>query len=532
MTELLFTKGSEVFLDTGLDEIMFAKTKFSRHGDKAGFIVSKDESGKYSVFSEWKFTGAKTVDGKVFFCGVFSCAKPIKELLGNKEILYGVCEAYTYALKAGISLPCLSPSGILAADGKMLFMPEDAFCRSVANHGKKIYSEVQEGWHDSAASGSAALDFTRAVWAYYAVSGSLPYPQDFNDEKIVSIAFRNFLPLEYCAYGINKTLAEAVNRSLKGKTCTQPFPLEELKTQLFTAKNEKAQNTEERRKAEEELLHEAQKYKMRTERKIKLMRLFNRKSAAALAAIFAAAFIAVFSLTVVYESGKKPSVIGLSSSETVKVFYKGIHKMDTDLILAAAKSCPEAQRYISLIPQIYAVSQMRGAYNFESGISTPENWFFFEPDSTRAYSRTIYGITDFELDGNPETLNDNVPTRKNHPQRVRFENGERIKSNSEKLHTAHFYLVHSVDNMIQIEKYVTEVILVMQDNRWQIKKLDQVSDIESVSPAVVSIDFKDALIKSGGDVIAAADILREKYRWIPSAKSLSEEKARLDAIGY
>ncbi|MFC2604061.1 MAG: hypothetical protein ACFNX0_09205, partial [Treponema sp.] len=254
--------------------------------------------------------------------------------------------------------------------------------------------------------------------------------------------------------------------------------------------------------------------------------------AAALAAIFAAAFIAVFSLTVVYESGKKPSVIGLSSSETVKVFYKGIHKMDTDLILAAAKSCPEAQRYISLIPQIYAVSQMRGAYNFESGISTPENWFFFEPDSTRAYSRTIYGITDFELDGNPETLNDNVPTRKNHPQRVRFENGERIKSNSEKLHTAHFYLVHSVDNMIQIEKYVTEVILVMQDNRWQIKKLDQVSDIESVSPAVVSIDFKDALIKSGGDVIAAADILREKYRWIPSAKSLSEEKARLDAIGY
>lgn len=526
MTEIVFTQGDEVFLDTGLDEIMFAKTKFSRHGDKSGFIAGKDENGKYSVFSEWKFSGAKTVDGKVFFWGSFSGTKPIKELTGNREILYNVCEAYTYALKAGIDLPCLSPAGILITDGKLLFLPEDAFCRSVANRGKKIYSEVQEAWHDSAATGSAALDFTRAVWAYYAVSGSLPYPPDLNAEKTVSIAFKNFLPLEYCGYGINKTLAEAVNNSLKGKVREKPFPLEELKTQLFTKQRE------ETHKEDAELLYAAQKYKKRAERKIKLMRLFNRKFAAVVAIIFAAAVITVFSATIVYENGKKPCVIGLSSSETTKVFYKGIHTMDTDLILAAAKNCPEAQRYISVIPQIYALSQMRGAYNFESGISTPENWFFFEPDSSKAYSRTIYGITDFELDGNPETLNNAVPTRKNHPQRIRFENGERLKNNSEKLHTARFYLVHSVDNMIQIEKYVTEILLIMKDGSWQIKKLDQVSDIESVNPAEVSLGFKDALEKCNGDVIAAADILREKYRWVPSSKSLLEEKRRLDTIGY
>ncbi|MGP1459357.1 MAG: hypothetical protein ACTTKL_08615 [Treponema sp.] len=531
MAEILYERGGAVFLDTGLDEAAFAKTKFSRHGDKAGFVVSKDDEGEYSVFSEWKFDGVQTIDGAVFFCGKFAAAQPLTGRIRGK-IPYAVCQAYTHALKQGIALPLSAPQGILAADNALLFVPEDAFDRSAANHGRDFYTRVQDAWRDSALRGEAAICFTRAVWAYYAVSGALPYPPDLSAEKIVSLAHKNFLPLEYCALDVSAVLAKSVNAALKGARSVPPFPLEDLKTQFFPPEDRIVESAEEQRIAEEKLRLAAERYRKRQERKIKRMRLFNRKFAAAAAVALTAAFIAFFSATVVSERGKKPCVVGLTSAQTVEVFYKGIHTMDTDFILATAKNCPEAQRYVSLIPQIYALSQMRGAYNFQSGISTPENWFFFEPDSSRAYSRTVYGITGFNLDGTPSTLNLPVPSRKHHPPRLRFEDGERIKNGSEKLHSARFYLVHTVDDALHIEKHDSEITLVMKNDRWQIKKLRQTVETEIISPAAVSIDFKRALEECRGDEIQAADMLRGCYPWLPSCQSLIEEKARLDAIGY
>lgn len=532
MPAIFYEKAGTVFLDTGLDEAAFAKTKFSRHGDKAGFIVGKDDSGAYSVFAEWKFNTVQTIDGTVFFYGTADGAKPLTEFIHDKKILYAVCQAYTYALKQGIALPCSAPQGILLTDEKLLFAPEDAFDRSSANHGQDFYAREQGAWRDSAVRGEAALRFTRAVWAYYAVSGALPYPPEKDAEKIVSLAYKNFLPLEYCALGMSPALAKAVNAALRGAHSVPPFPLEDLQTLLLPPKDEIFKNKAERLQANEELQRAAEKYRTREARKIKRMRLFNRTFAAAAAIALTAAFMTVFLAGVLFERGKKPCVIGLTSSQTVEVFYKGIHTMDTDLILAAAKHCPEAQRYISLIPQIYALSQMRGAYNFQAGISTPENWFFFEPDSSRAYSRTVYGITGFELDGMPSTLNVPVPSRAHHPPRLRFEDGARIKNGAEKLHSARFYLVHTVDDTLQIETRVTELTLVMENDRWQIKTLRQTLKTDMVNPAVISSAFKRALETCEGNVMQAADILRTEYPWLPSRLSLIEEKAHLDAVGY
>ena len=128
-------------------------------------------------------------------------------------------------------------------------------------------------------------------------------------------------------------------------------------------------------------------------------------------------------------------------------------------MLAAAKDCPEAQRYISQVPQLYVTGQMRSAFNFESGVSTPENWFYFEPDSTKSYSHYIYGITNFQIDGEADSLNISVPTRKNHPGRKLFsETGnEKIEKNPDAQHTVTYYLVHNQDNLIYAEKYSIKI---------------------------------------------------------------------------
>ena len=111
--------------------------------------------------------------------------------------------------------------------------------------------------------------------------------------------------------------------------------------------------------------------------------------------------------------------------------------MDTDYMLAAAENCPQAQGYISRVPQIFVTTQMKAAYNFESGMSTPENWMFFEPDSTRAYSHSIYGITNFTADGIPSTLTQSAPSLRNHPPKLTRAGEERLTEFSRAQHTAH-----------------------------------------------------------------------------------------------
>ncbi len=525
MTEPVRADGERVLLSTSLDETQFAKTKFARFCDEAGFCVEGAAAGSGAVFSEWKFSGVETRGGTVFLSGNAFAAQPLSSFLGDTDALFTVCAAYAAALDRAIPLPCNAPSGILYDGRRLLFLPETAFDRAAANAGPECYAKMQDPWRDASARPPDRIAFTLAVYAYYALCQKLPYPPQEAADKTVSIAARNFLPLEYAAPKVRVLLSDAVNAALGGKKYRSPFPLALLQEALSQSRQASAEEWE-------ALRITAERFQKRQNLRLKLKRLWNRLIWKIAAAGAFATFVLLFALTVIRDRGKKPCVIGLSSAECAAAFYQGIHRMDTDLILAAAKNCPEAERYVSQIPQIYAFSQMQSVFNLQAGISTPENWLFFEPDSPRASSRTVYGITDFTLDGKPATLNAAVPTNRTHPPRIRREDGERIKNRATKTHTARFYLVHTVDGMLQIDRYATELSLRMENDRWQIKKLNQKSATETLNPAFFSADFKSALSDFHGDVRAAADALRPKYPWLPSAQALSDEQKRLDALGY
>ena len=525
MTELVRTDGETVYLSTSLDESLFAKTKFSRFCDAAGFIAEKEEGGDGIVFSEWKFDGVKTMGETVFLCGNAFAGTSVASLLDDAAMLLAVCSAYAASLSRGIRLPCNAPSGILYDGKRLLFLPESAFDRAAANAGPEYYAKMQEPWRDANAQPPERIAFSLAVYAYYALARTLPYPPDAGAKKCVSIAHRNFLPLEYAAVIKNPELSKAVNAALGGKKSMAAFPLNLLQIEL-------SRSDRGCEKEQEVLRISAERFQKRQKQKLQAKQIYRRLFAKIAASAAFAIFVLIFTLSVLHERGKKPCVIGLSSAECAAVFYQGIHQMDTDLILAAAKNCPEAQRYIAEIPQIYAMSQMRSVFNLQAGISTPENWLFFEPDSPRAYSRTVYGITGFTLDGKPLPLTAAIPTNRAHPPRIRIEDGERIKNRTNKTHTARFYLVRTVDAMLQIERYAAELSLCMENDRWQIRKLNQERATENISPAVFSAELKSALTECRGDVMAAAALLRPKYPWLPSAEALKTERERLDAIGY
>lgn len=543
MYEILSSSKSTL-LKTSLDEEMFAKTKFSNLLEETGTLVVKVGENEFD-FSPWKFSGTKSDESDVYFEGDRFEGATISSLLmkandGSNEdgetarkALSLLVEVYTYALEAkpdfSFELPCSGVYGILygSSDGKesLVFVPEKTFDKCAANLGKESYSIMQEPWRDSALKGKEALTFSRAVACYFALTKKLPYPPKSTD-KSVDISYKNFVPLEYALNGVDENLAAIVNENLSGKIGKATFPLSKFKEELFSPEKRVPQ------KSAEEFERARNEFMAKKEKSISARKKFNRTKGTILASFVAAIFIAVFMLNAFLENSKKPTTIGLSSSETAAVFYQGIHHMDTDLMLASAKDCPEAQGYISRIPQIYVVANMKSAFNFESGISTPENWLFFEPGSSRAYSHFVYGVTNFTIDGKSDTLNNPIPQIRNHKPRLKKEDGLRLDDYSRKAHSVHYWLVHTVDDELKIEEFTTKVNLKWVKNKWQISFLDEVSSSQMISPALFAADYKEALENFEQDQISASNAIRQKYPWIPSEKSISEEAARLESIGY
>lgn len=532
--DLIKSDGKKLWLNSNLDEMMFGKTKFSLLLEETGILAEKLPDGTWNKFSEWKFEEIKTKNEKVYFCGDFCgtsllriIEKESADSINTNEALFAICEIYSNAIKQNIKIPCNGAAGIIVNkdEEKILFVPEKTFDRSAANLGKTLYNYFQNDWRDYIATENSAVSFALGSMAYFAVLKKLPYSEE-NDKKLSD---RNFIPLEYEINGIDKKLAGAINSLLEGKTLKNQFPLEELKKEIFGNESQK------HKIPEQEFEKISAKFKNEQNSRLKRQR-FMRKNRAIAAAIFCTAlFVAIAAASITSENSKKPSAIGLDSTQVTEVFYRGIHTMDTDLMLCAAKNCPEAQGYISKVPQIYITTQMKSAYNFDSGISTPENWFFFEPDSTKSYSHYIYGITNFSVDGKNSALDIKVPTKKNHPARkVYSEDGSktRIEKMPDATHKVKYFLVHNQDNLIEVEEFTTVVTLRFSGKAWEITKLDQTSSAEYFSPLQVSLDFKQALSDCNKNEIEAVTSLRKKYPWLPTEKSMQIEKERLDKIGY
>lgn len=532
MKDIVYSKDNCILLNTSLSEEMFGKTKFSHLLDEEGLLVSKDENGNFCVFSTWKMDTCQTIEGEVHFSKEgFSGTTLDTIILEDKEplrqALYDVISAITFAQKQNISIPCNSPLGIIYTPEQIIFLPEKTFDRSAANLGLENYQKIQNVWRDAAESGKKAESFLQGTLAYYALTKKLPYTADEKALQSVNIADKKFLPLEYCINGINRNVSFAINDALK-KTLkdSKYFPLELFKEELFFEGRRKNAVSDEQFQKAVENFKSRQNIALGTKRRI-------RKSwVTAMVVAAAVLVISIFVIGIRMESGRKPSVKGLNSSAVTETFYRGIHEKIPEYMKITGEKCPQAQYYIKTVPEIFITAQMAGAYNFQSGISTPENWLFFEPDTTKSYSHQIYGISNFTIDGIPSALDKDIPSISEDKYRITREDGKRIKNLDQKKHTVRYYLIHTVANRLQVDDYQTTVTLTYEDELWQITDLDQKWTTEFFDWAEFSRNYKKILDENNGDVIKSSKILKEQYPFVPTEESLLKEQKYLDSLGY
>lgn len=529
MKDIVYTQDNKIFLNSNLTEESFAKTKFSNLLGEKGLIFSK--TGEHFTSVEyWTFDSTKSIEDSVYFTKTGFSGKTLETIIIEEnddfnEALFCTVKAISYAQKKGFSVPCNGPAGILYNENQILFLPEKTFSSCAQHLEKSVYQKMQNIWVDSAASCLKAENFMQGVLIYYSLTKKVPFPLD-SEEQSVNIADKKFLPLKYCINGISTELSDFVDKSLKGENIISPLPKEIYKKELFESQNRKpSMNETEFSKSVEKFIR-FQNAKISSKRKIR--RHYIQIALIAVAAVFIFLCVALIK----YENSKKPSVVGLTSQTVTEIFYSGIHKLNADYMKVSAKDCPQASYYISTIPQIRVVSLMPGAYNLESGLSSPENWFFFEPDTTKSYSHQIYGITNFKIDQKDSTLNLKVPKKSQRKLKLINQDGKRLKNLDEKTHFVEYYLVHTVNNRMEVDFYQTSVNLIFQKDKWQISELDQKWQTEFYDWAEVSKDFKTELEKNQNDVIKSVQNLKQKYPWVPTKESLEEEQKYLDSLGY
>ena len=67
-------------------------------------------------------------------------------------------------------------------------------------------------------------------------------------------------------------------------------------------------------------------------------------------------------------------------------------------------------------------------------------------------------------------------------------------------------------------------------NRWLVTDVDFLSEEENVSFEEFRVQDEAALEQSEGDAIAAAEILRKKYDWIPTSQAMHAARIEYETI--
>jgi hypothetical protein len=555
----------EITLDSGLSEYAFGKTNFSTLITETGFIAQTDGTltdASSFTFSKWKFDEIKTIgEGEsvhVYFCGSNFSGKPLTKVFAEAE--NGSDEkskytaayasfAVTLALKQAVQEQL--PAGNIGAGGiyvdcaetvRILFIPPVLFDSICGCYGAERYAELQGVWCSKALSTdeAAGAAFTNAVITYRALSGHLPYAVSDETARNADEFDRNYIRIEHAVNGINTVLAQSIDRALElpsiaqQKAAPKQLPVQDIPVDILYKElglggtdGRLTQVARPHAVPEDEFKSKVTAYYKSKDQKVKAKRTFRRNTALIMGGVIATVVIAAIAAGQHKQNGSKPTSQGLTSTQTVEAFYKGIHTQDVELLGSISKG-KAAGHYSDSVSQIYVISKTRNMYDYSSSIVTPESWLYYQAGETTIGKRSIYGITSFMLDGTASALQIDVPSRNMNLPPVTVEGSTTLTNGCTAVHTADFYVIHTEgeNNDIYAEHHIDTVTLTYKKNRWIITGINPAVNEISVDSSRFKNDFLNECKAVKGDPVQALIQLKPEYSWLPDASVMKNEVDR------
>lgn len=559
----------QTILNSLLSEAAFGKIQSAINLNEEG-ALAECAAGAFAPdarfsFKPFRFDGteAEKESGQVLFTGKGFGGRTLLAIIQGSDkaqkaravFAYSACAAQ--AIKEGIALPANGAGGVLYKETKngasLLFLPQKAFEFAAHNAAQDDYTKLQAVWQDKNLSGARAVAYIRAALAYQALAGELPFPAMDLEERQADILDARYLALKDKLNGANERLSAQLSYALEygsaafeqklqesglsskygaggrrdsGANSASPkiewldkdFALNELAAELGLAPDGSVAAVERKSAVGQKEFEEAAKKLLQKKSvRAKASRTLRRNRALFVFGVFLIAASLFFGHSVRRDRLLRPTTISLTARETAEAFFSGFHSMNTILMQESSKG-KETGAMIETTANVRVASKMRDAFSQTQETAAPE-LFVYRKDLA---DKWIYGITNFALGDEPSSLKE-ADKRKSAP--ILRQNPLPLKIDEGKTKTlfVRYFRVHNegYGSDISAEKFWGTASLTFLKKRWLVTGLKLESQEKLYSLKEFLDNREAALEECGGDALAAARKLKEKYEWIPSDKEMA-----------
>lgn len=244
MKKLVFQQNGKIYLDSGMNETFFAKSRMAERLEEKGFLAEKI-SGSWK-FTPWNFTGTQLTSDvlpldqempaakraaldTVLFEGEAFSGCTLKDYLDADEgalkseqktlPVYACAKAVTVleeAVEQNVKLYQTGAAGIFLSEDftKVIFLPPALFDQSASISGQEEYAKNQGFFINQNLNGPAGLNFLQSVITYRILTGRYPFSEINPFNRHEDYLDHNFIPLKNSIWGLDKDLSAFVDNAL------------------------------------------------------------------------------------------------------------------------------------------------------------------------------------------------------------------------------------------------------------------------------------------------------------------------------
>lgn len=487
-----------------------------------------------------------------------------------------VCSAIEKIMDDGLKCSGTGAGGIFVSRdcGSIIFLPEDLFETAVTCRGDGVYSEFEGRYVYRTLAGNASLRFTQAVIAYRALTGELPFTQVNTTKRHEDYLDHNFVHLANKVYGIDQSLSFYIDnalmrnprievhskspladkRSFNEKVASQinkdiakeknahedknmlragmHFPLAALYHELGLTQSGAIPSSGELDKVvrtssvTQEQFDAATKRVSNSFRKsLQTKRWFRHHRTGLTVSCCIIVALALIIANIWHSKLEEPTTQGLSPEQVVEMMYSSVNNLD----VTAGQNCTKGKNPRNLVDSVsnfYVATKSRSAYDTSTTCVPPASWICWSNNGTY----TIYGLTQFSIEGVQGSLNFIGPKKATHPKTVTSSDGSPIADGTTTTRHVHFFhLYNESTDQLHVMEHNDTVTLTWSKNRWLVTDLAQDYKDNIVDFKKFISDYKAANDADSGDALTTRAALAATYSWISTPEEVTEAKMKIAA---
>lgn len=358
---------------SGLAPRRFAGADIAAMRRSSGLIVHPDGGT-----TSWSMEGLREIGGKIAAVGPWiDETRSLETALTDSPpsgagLLLRLIPAVRAILRVGDPVGGLYTRGIrLLPDGGVFVVPPRfaAFVRE--GQIRPAARSTWDPWNHPDLGGEEAWSFALGSLAWFLLTGTEPFPGSEEEERHERIRSRSLPQPDIAVPGLKSDLAEIISRALIGGESGRPLLGEWEKALRMWSRDGALRDLDDSERAEAE--ERAARERTRGEKGFHRRRTLRRRRVAIIGGIFAAAALFSGVYGPVKKSLEPPLTVGMSPTELIAAYYRGIDELDTEIVEdCLAKEAPRMD--LNQVTHMFVTSRVREGYEGSSGLIPADEW--------------------------------------------------------------------------------------------------------------------------------------------------------------